>query len=178
MSGRMIGAYQPRTRRGQMADTLADWRHAFVHAMNMALLRGAGGVLFLGAAAGSVALLSYNANDPTLNNAASGEPTNLLGGLGATAADLLLLTFGLAAVAALLPPAIWGARALFGRNITNAVARAIAWPAGTVLLAAGLGFFPSPFTLPAKTGGLIGLGLSRILAHAHESWISIAVPLV
>ncbi len=174
----MVGAYQPRTRRGQMADTLADWRHAFVQAMNTAVLRGAGAALFLGSAAGFVALVTYNPEDPTLNNAASGDATNLLGGPGATAADLLLLTFGLAAVAALLPPAVWGARALFGRNITNAVGRAIAWPAGTVLLAAGLGLVPSPFTLPAKTGGLIGLGLSRILAHAHESWISIAVPLV
>jgi S-DNA-T family DNA segregation ATPase FtsK/SpoIIIE len=161
-----------------MADTLADWRHAFVQAMNTAVLRGAGAALFLGSAAGFVALVTYNPEDPTLNNAASGDATNLLGGPGATAADLLLLTFGLAAVAALLPPAVWGARALFGRNITNAVGRAIAWPAGTVLLAAGLGLVPSPFTLPAKTGGLIGLGLSRILAHAHESWISIAVPLV
>jgi S-DNA-T family DNA segregation ATPase FtsK/SpoIIIE len=174
----MVGAYQPRTRRGQMADTLADWRHAFVQAMNMAVLRGAGAALFLGSAAGFVALVTYNPDDPTLNNAASGDATNLLGGPGAIAADFLLLTFGFAAVAALLPPAIWGARALFGRNITNAVARAIAWPTGTVLLAAGLGLFPSPFTLPAKSGGLIGLGLSRILAHAHESWISIAVPLI
>jgi S-DNA-T family DNA segregation ATPase FtsK/SpoIIIE len=172
----MVGAYQPRTRRGQMADTLADWRHAFVQAMNTAVLRGAGAALFLGAAAGFLALVTYNPDDPTLNNAASGDATNLLGGMGATAADLLLLTFGLAAVAALLPPAVWGARALFGRNITNAIGRAIAWPAGTVLLAAGFGLFPSPFTLPAKTGGLIGLGLSRILAHTHESWIATGVP--
>jgi DNA segregation ATPase FtsK/SpoIIIE, S-DNA-T family len=178
----MIGAYQPRTRRGQMADRLDDWRRAFVHAMNTALLRGAGGILFLGAAAGFVALVSYNANDPTLNNAASGDPTNLLGGLGATAADLLLLTFGLAAVAALLPPAIWGARALLGRNVTNANARAMAWPAGAVLLAAGLGLFPSPVTLPAKTGGLIGLatqGLLMRVAHAaNADWIATAVPLL
>src|SRR5271168_49190 len=176
--GRMVGAYQPRTRRGQMADTLSDWRHAFVRAMNTAVLRGAGAALFLGSAAGFLALVTYNSDDPTLNNAASGDATNFLGGPGAIAADFLLLTFGFAAVAALLPPAIWGARALFGRNITNAVARAIAWPSGTVLLAAGLGLFPSPFTLPAKSGGLIGLGLSRILAHTHESWIGIAVPFV
>jgi len=174
----MVGAYQPRTRRGQMADTLADWRHAFVQAMNTAMLRGAGAALFVGSAAGVVALVSYNPDDPTLNNAASRDASNLLGGLGATAADLLYLTFGLAAFAALLPPAMWGARALFGRNVTNAVSRAIAWPAGTVLLAAGLGLFPSPFTLPAKTGGLIGLGLSRILAHAHQGWIATAIPLV
>jgi S-DNA-T family DNA segregation ATPase FtsK/SpoIIIE len=180
--GRMIGAYQPRTLRGQMADRLDDWRRAFIHAMNTALLRGAGAALFLGSAAGFVALVSYNANDPTLNNAASGEPTNLLGGLGATAADLLLLTFGLAAIAALLPPAIWGARALLGRNVTNAMGRAMAWPAGAVLLAAGLGVFPSPVTLPARTGGLIGLATQGLLARvghaAHVDWITTAVPLI
>jgi DNA segregation ATPase FtsK/SpoIIIE, S-DNA-T family len=174
----MVGAYQPRTRRSQMADTLADWRHAFVQAMNAAMLRGAGALLLLGSAAGFMALVSYNPDDPTLNNAASGDATNLLGGPGAIAADFLLLTFGFAAVAALLPPAVWGARALFGRNISNASLRGIAWPLGAVLLAAGLGAFPSPFTLPAKTGGLIGLTLSHLLTHLHPAWIATAISLI
>jgi len=168
----MVGAYQPRTRRSQMADTLADWRHAFVQAMNAAMLRGAGALLFVAATAGFIALLSYNPDDPTLNNAASGDTSNWLGGPGATAADLLLLAFGFGAIAALLPPAVWGARALFGRNLSNPALRAIAWPSGAVLLAAGASLFPAPFTLPAKSGGVIGITVSRSLAHIHPDWVA------
>jgi len=173
----MIGAYQPRSRRSQMADRLEDWRRALVHALNTAVLRGAGAALFLASVAGFAALLSYSANDASLNNASSGEASNLLGGLGATAADLLLQTFGLAAVAALLPPCVWGARALLGRGITNAVWRAVAWPTGAVLMAAGFGLIPAPFTLPARSGGLIGEALVGILGHLRVHWIGIVIPL-
>jgi len=176
--GRMIGAYQPRSRRSQMADRLDDWRRTLVHTLNTAVLRGAGAALFLGAIAGFAALLTYNPNDVSLNNATSGEPSNLLGGLGATAADLLLLTFGLAAVAALLPPCVWGIRALLGHGITKAAWRALAWPAGAVLMAAGFGLIPPPLTLPARTGGVIGEALAGIFRHVHIHWIGIVIPLL
>ena len=63
--GRMVGAYQPRSPRRQMADRIADWKRALGQAMRAALLRGAGALLLLASVAGFVALLSYNANDPS-----------------------------------------------------------------------------------------------------------------
>ena len=44
--------------------------------------------------------------------------------------------------------------------------RAFAWPLGTVLVAAGLGILPAPLTLPAGTGGLIGIAAAGLSAHA------------
>ena len=174
----MIGAYQPRTRRARMADRIEDLRRKAMHALNVLLVRGAGAMLLFLSILGFVALASYSPGDSSLNNAASAEPANLLGGFGATAADILLQTFGLAAIAALLPPAVWGARALLGRGVSRALSRAVAWPMGAVVLAAGLGLFPAPFTLPAQTGGLVGLALAGILAHFGIAWLAIGVPLV
>jgi DNA segregation ATPase FtsK/SpoIIIE, S-DNA-T family len=174
--GRMIGVYQPRSRKAAIADAFDDVRRSLTRALNTAFLRGAGALLFLGSLAAFVALVSYNPDDASLNNATAVDPSNLLGGLGATAADLLYLTFGLASAATLLPLCIWGVFALFGKGVTNATWRAIAWPAGAVLVAAGLGLFPAPFTLPAGTGGLIGSAMHNLLAHVHTKWVATAVP--
>ena len=180
--GRIIGAYQPRTRRAAMADTFDDVRRALLHFLGTAVLRSAGALLFLIAAAGMLALATYSPGDGSLNNATSRDPSNLLGGLGATAADLLLQTFGLAALAALAPPAVWGALGLAGKNIRHAGWRALAWPIGTALAAGGCGAFPAPVIMPAGGGGLIGLavfGLARHAAEAsHQPWVVQAVPIV
>jgi S-DNA-T family DNA segregation ATPase FtsK/SpoIIIE len=59
--------------------------------------------------------------------------------------------------------------------------RAFAWPLGTVLFAAGLGVFPAPLTLPAGTGGLIGIAAASLSAHVGQvygaHWIASALPL-
>ena len=177
--GRTIGVYQPRSRRSRMADRVEDLRRRMEAVLRAAATRGAGAALFVGSAAGFLALLSYNPNDPSLNNAASGDATNLLGGFGATAADILLQAFGIAAVGVLLPPCVWGARALMGRGVTHAMWRAAAWPFGGLLLAAGLGALPQPILLPAGTGGLVGLVAQAILARTiadHSGWLLAAIP--
>jgi DNA segregation ATPase FtsK/SpoIIIE, S-DNA-T family len=180
--GRMIGVYQPRTRRAAIADRFDQARRTILRAVEMALMRGAGAALVVGSAAAFLALVSYSANDSSLNNATARDPSNWLGGLGATAADLLLETFGLAAIAALAPLAVWGARALAGRGVSHAMWRALAWPGGALLLAAGLGLLPAPFTLPARTGGLIGVAATGLATHLsvawHQGWIAYAIPLL
>ncbi len=179
---RSIGVYEPRSRRAAMADALADARRTVIHAAGVAALRGAGLALFLGSAAALVALATYNPNNSSLNNATGSDPTNLLGGFGATAADLLLQTFGIAALAALAPPAVWGARALSGRALSYPLWRALAWPLGTLFVAAGLGIFPAPITMPAGAGGLIGLAAAGLSSHAaqvyDEHWVGILLPLL
>jgi DNA segregation ATPase FtsK/SpoIIIE, S-DNA-T family len=171
MSGaRSTGVYQPRARGAAMADAMADARHALRRLTQILVLRGAG-LLVLGAtAAALLALLSYDSGDASLNNASSGDVANLLGPFGATAADLLFQFFGFGALAFLLPPAVWGTRALMGWTLRYAVPRAFAWPAGTILLAAGLGILPRPEGLPAGAGGLIGIAAASIAARFGTLW--------
>lgn len=180
--GRSIGVYQPRSRGGAMRDALDEARRAIARVLRIAVLRGAGGVLLLASMAAFVALMSYHHADPSLNNATGQDPSNLLGGPGAAAADLLLECLGFAAIAFLAPPAVWGARALRGRGLSYALWRAFVWPVGTVLVAAGLGVLPSPFALPAKTGGWIGIAAAGLSSHVAQrygmAWLGIVLPLL
>ncbi len=174
------GVYQPRSRGAAMADALADARRALANLLRLALMRGAGGLLFLGGLAALVALASYSADDSSLNNATGHQDSNWLGPLGATAADILLQSFGIAALAALAPPMVWGFRALLGRSLKHAMWRALAWPLGCVFLAAGLGVMPRPEMLPAGAGGLIGIAVAALSAHVAQvyatPWIATAMP--
>jgi S-DNA-T family DNA segregation ATPase FtsK/SpoIIIE len=176
------GVYQPRSTRGQFSDAMAEARRALARALNILFVRGAGLVLALGSFAAMIALLSYNSQDASWNNATGVEPYNLLGPLGATAADLLLQAFGLAAIAALAPPLCWGIAALFGTYPRYAIWRACAWPLGAVLVAAGFGVFPAIHALPAETGGLIGIGAVALSRHVAEvfgqSWLAVVMPLL
>jgi S-DNA-T family DNA segregation ATPase FtsK/SpoIIIE len=173
-----MGAYQPRTRRANIADSLHEFRRATAHFFGTVVFRGSGLLLLLGAGAGLLALASYNPADGSLNNATGRDSLNWLQGPGATAADLLLQLLGLAAFAGLTVPAIWGATALCGRGLRHADLRAIAWPLGTVFIAAAMGAFPAPFVLPAGAGGLVGLAVFGMLRHAAQQshWLLYAVP--
>src|SRR5579862_2591325 len=174
--------YQPRSRGAAMSDALAEARIAVVRLTQLAIMRGAGVVIVLATLAVTVSLATYSSTDPSLNNATGKAVSNWLGPLGATAADMLLQTFGIAAIAFIAPLAVWGARALMGRGISRAIWRALAWPIGTVLVAGGLGAFPRPETLPAGAGGWIGIwaaSLSQNAGHVWgQPWIGTVLPLL
>jgi S-DNA-T family DNA segregation ATPase FtsK/SpoIIIE len=171
MASRMIGGvYHPRAKGGAMSDALADAKRAMNRLMRILALRGAGLALLLAAAAALVALLTYSADDASLNNANLRDITNWLGPLGAVAADLLLQIFGLAALAFLAPLFVWGARGLAGKTLKYAMWRLVAWPLGTVTMAAGLGLLPRPASLPAGSGGMIGIAATGLSAHAAQIW--------
>ncbi len=179
---RMIGGvYHPRAKGGAMSDALADAKRAMNRLMRMLALRGGGLLLLIGATAALAALASYSADDASLNNANLRDVANWLGPLGAVGADLLLQLFGLAALAFLAPLFVWGFRAVRGRSIRYAMWRLLAWPLGTFTVAAGLGLFPRPTSLPAGSGGLIGIAASGLSTHAAEVWhapmLSWALPL-
>ncbi|HEX3651651.1 MAG TPA: DNA translocase FtsK 4TM domain-containing protein [Rhizomicrobium sp.] len=179
-SRRSMGVYQPRSRRAAFTDALAEARRAVVRAIRIALVRGAGAVVFVAACAGLLALATFSPNDASLSNATGAEPANWLGGLGATAASLLLETFGIGALAFLAPPAVWGARAMTGRSVRRPLWRAAAWPLATVIVAGGLGLLPRLNALRAGTGGLLGVVIVNLSDHAgrayHQAWIGTAVP--
>jgi S-DNA-T family DNA segregation ATPase FtsK/SpoIIIE len=178
----MAGVYQPRSRGAAMSDALAEARIALARLLQLAILRGAGLLVLLATLAVGVALATYTASDPSLNNATGKAVSNWLGPLGATAADVLLQAFGIAAFAFVAPLAVWGARAMAGKGLKHALWRAVAWPFGTVLIAAGLGWLPSPEKLPAGMGGWIGIAAASLSAHVGQvygqSWIGIALPLL
>lgn len=168
---RMIGGvYHPRARGGAMSDALADARAAMNRLVRMLAMRGAGLALMLAAGAALVALLSYSADDASLNNANLRDVSNLLGPLGAVAADLLLQIFGWASLAFLAPLLVWGARALRGKSLKYAMWRLLAWPLGTITVAAGLGMLPRFASLPAGSGGMIGIASTGLSAHAAQVW--------
>ncbi len=179
---RPMGVYQPRARKMAFADAMAEARLTAMRALRAAMIRSAGVALFLFAITGIIALASYNSADPSFDNATARDASNLLGRYGAIEADLLLQLFGLAALAFLAAPAIWGARTAMGRIMPYTLWRALAWPFGTLLLAAGLGVMPTVSSLPAGAGGLIGLGaaqLSRLMATSWDmSWLATVVPLI
>jgi len=178
----MGGVYRPRPRGAAMTDALAEARIALARLTQIAILRGAGALVLLAALAVALALATYSSGDPSLNNATGRPVDNWLGPLGATAADVLLQAFGIAAFAFLAPLAVWGGRAMMGKGLTRAVSRAVAWPLGTVLVAAGLGMFSPPQSLPAGAGGWIGIAASNLSKYAGQvygqHWIGWALPLL
>jgi len=129
------GVYHPRARGGVMSDALTDARHAMKRLMRILALRGAGLTLLLAATAALLALLSYSADDASLNNANLRDAANWLGPVGAVAADMLLQIFGWAALAFLAPLLVWGMRALRGKSLKYAMWRLLAWPLGTITVA-------------------------------------------
>ena len=118
--------YSPRARGGAMQDAMAEARRAMTRLMRILVLRGAGLALLLAAAAALLALVSYHSGDPSINNANGRQALNWMGPFGAVAADLLLQSFGFAAICALAPLLVWGARALMGRSLKYAMWRAVA----------------------------------------------------
>ena len=183
MSGtRASGVYQPRRPGAEWADTWSDAKRAMTKLMRILVMRGAGLLVLLAAAAVLIAFISYDPADASPDNATGGEVSNLLGPMGATAADILLQFFGFAALAFLAAPIAWGTRALMGWSMRYAVARAFAWPLGTVFLAAGLGILPRPEGLPAGAGGLIGIAAASLASRFAEiyqlSWIGWVLPLL
>ena len=151
-----------------MSDALADARHAMKRLMRLAAMRGAGLLLFVAALAALAALVSYSGDDASFNNANARPVANLLGPLGATAADLLLQTFGFAAIFAFAPLLVWGIRALAGKNLRHAMWRLLAWPLGTLIVAAGFGIIPATANLPAGAGGWIGIAAAGLSVHAGQ----------
>ena len=176
------GVYQPRSRRSAMSDALEQAKRDALRLGRAASLRAAGALLLLAALFGYAALAFYNPADGSLNNATNATPHNLLGGFGAAAGDLLFQAFGVAALAFLASPAVWGLRALLGRHLRHGMPRLMAWFLGTVCTAAGLGVLPAPLALPAGYGGMIGITVANLSAHVGQvygaAWVGTLVPLV
>jgi S-DNA-T family DNA segregation ATPase FtsK/SpoIIIE len=117
------------------------------------------GVLFaLVALALTVALMTYDPADPSLNTATYRATRNLVGPAGAVIADLLLQGFGLAAGLPVLCLLAWAWRLATQRGLGTFPLRLIGFLAGLPLVAAAAALLPLPgqFPVQAGPGGAIG----------------------
>jgi len=147
----------------------------------------AGTLLFLLTIAAVLALVSYHADDPSLNTASGAVPRNLLGGPGAWFADMLYALLGvpallLAPVGLIIAARLWGDRPVgdWGRMLRGVLI-------GMLLLGTGLAFWPWWQTsFAGGLGGVIGLGvasgirwgLSFVGEPVAELWIGRGIALL
>src|SRR5258705_2572093 len=153
---RSAGVYQPRSRRGQIADAIASARDWLRELVAEALRRALGLGLAMVAIAMIAALASYDSADPSFNVATGREAGNWLGATGAYAADLLFQMFGLAALALSAAFGAWGWQTVTGKHLKQAPLRLLALVLGALFLAGGLGALPGMTALPAGAGGIPG----------------------
>jgi S-DNA-T family DNA segregation ATPase FtsK/SpoIIIE len=180
-ANRSIGVYQPRSRRGQIADALQSFRAWLTDLVAETLWRGLGLGLLLIATAMFVSLLSHDPDDPSFDVATGRETVNWLGGLGAYSSDLLFQLFGLAAFGLAFTIACWGWQLAKGTRLKQIALRALAALLGALLLAAAFGAVLEISFLPAGAGGIpgrmAGVSIARIAA-AFAPWLAIAIPIL
>ena len=121
-------------------------------------------VLLVGVACCYAALITWSAQDPSLNHAVNGSVHNLLGRAGAFVADLLMQLLGLSSAVILIPLAIWGWQLLVYRALNQPKLRIILWLIGSVAAVATIAYFPVTDRWPLRTGlgGVLGDVLLRL----------------
>ncbi len=123
-------------------------------------LRVTGLALIAMGAVGWLSLLTWSIGDPSINRATNGTANNLLGSAGASLADMLFQTVGLAAIALFLPPVVWGVTMARGDYVSRLRHRLAMWTLAMVFLASTLSMIPKPegWMLAHGLGGVIGDG--------------------
>ncbi len=178
----MAGVYQPRSRGAAMSDALAEARIALARLTQLVIMRGAGLLVLLATLAVGLSLASYSPGDPSLNNATGRAVSNWLGPLGATAADVLLQAFGIAALAFLAPLAVWGARAVLGKGLSRAVWRGHRLADRDCARRGRPRLAAEPAGPACRMGGWIGIAAASLSEHAGQfygqRWLGVALPLL
>ncbi len=123
----------------------------------------------------ALALLTYNAGDPSANVVSDDPISNVLGGAGAWIADWLVRGFGVAAAAAALAPIAWGCRALKLKPTRRIALRLGALVLVLPCLATGLAALEGVESWPLHdwSGGVVGTVLHQQAALLLDSaaWI-------
>jgi S-DNA-T family DNA segregation ATPase FtsK/SpoIIIE len=134
----------------------------------MAELTGLGLLCLVGAL--GLSLASWSVQDPSLNHAVDGPVRNLLGRPGAILADLIMQLTGLAALAFLAPPALWGWQLVNHRSLERGRWRLAMWLIGGFAATGFASLLPvtDRWPLPTGLGGVVGdaiLAVPRRLAQ-------------
>src|SRR5215472_14201921 len=110
-------------------------------------LRELGGLaLIVVAILAALALATWSVQDPSLSHATNTPIRNVLGVGGAIVADLVMQLIGLAALALILPIAIWGWRLATHRPLNRERIRLAFWVLGVLLAAAAAACLPRSAT--------------------------------
>jgi len=127
-----------------------------------------GGLLLIGVAAGSLALLTWSVEDPSLNHATSTPIHNWLGKGGAIGADIAMQFVGLACIAGLVAPACWGWRLVTERKLSRPWPRMGLALLGLICASGFASLLPAPasWPLPTGLGGVVGDGVLWVPRHA------------
>jgi len=133
------------------------------------LMEGAGALLIFASLLLLAALASFDPGDPSANSAGSSHVHNIVGPLGATAADLGFQWLGLASLLLPLVLLAWAFRLLLNRGIQQVSLRLALLLPQMVLAAVAVTLLPPGLGWPVRAGmgGVIGkMGLAA-LAHTH-----------
>jgi S-DNA-T family DNA segregation ATPase FtsK/SpoIIIE len=145
------------------------WADAWT-ALKRRLFESTGFALLLASFLLTLALLTYDPRDPSLNTAVDAAPHNVLGPNGAVVADLLRQSFGLGAF--LIPTVLlgWSLRLLLNRPLKSIWLRGALLPVVLALGALALSVLDAG--LPAsgmRSGGAVGWALHRLVSTAGLS---------
>ena len=137
------------------ARTITAWLRAFL-LRRLAELTGAAAMAI--AVAATLALFTYDPQDPSLLHASDRAPTNLLGASGSAMADPVLRAVGAAGL--FLPVALffWGGRRMLHAGRSRTPFLALYLPPAILLATPGLAMLtpPGAWPLPNGLGGVIG----------------------
>ena len=129
----------------------------------------------------ALALVTYNASDPSANVASGGSTSNVLGSAGAWIADWLLRGFGAAAAAAAIAPIAWGCRGLKLKRTRRTALRLGALVLVLPCLAMGLAALQGIADWPLREGpgGVAGTVLHQHaeLLFGGSAWVASAAAL-
>jgi S-DNA-T family DNA segregation ATPase FtsK/SpoIIIE len=146
---------RPQRRSESALDALKDALRAFLARRAQEII----GVSLVAATVfAAIALGTWSADDPSLNNATDAPVKNALAFPGAVASDILMQLFGLGAVALVVPPAIWGWRLLRRGELGRVQLRLALWVIGGGAATAVASALPvtDRWPLPTGLGGVCG----------------------
>jgi S-DNA-T family DNA segregation ATPase FtsK/SpoIIIE len=114
----------------------------------------------------AIALATWSVQDPSFNHATDAAVKNWIGLPGAVVADFLMQSLGIAALAVILPAAIWGWQFVTHRATSRLRVRLAGWLVGIVFCAGFVAALPisQNWPLPAGLGGVLGDALIRLPA--------------
>jgi S-DNA-T family DNA segregation ATPase FtsK/SpoIIIE len=167
---------------GYSARSSARRRHGWADALTALrrrLFESLGFALLLASFLLTLALLTYDPRDPSLNTAVDAAPHNFLGQNGAVLADLFRQSFGLAAF--LIPTVLlgWSLRLLLNRPLKSIGLRGALVP--VVLAFGALALSVLDAGLPSsgmRSGGAVGWALHRLVSSAGLSAAALPISMV
>lgn len=115
----------------------------------------------LGAA---LSLVTWSAQDPTLNYAHDGAVKNLLGAPGALIGDLIMQVWGISALALLTPIGIWGWHLIMRHRLDRILGRLAFLFCGAACAAGLASLLPatSNWPMPTGLGGVVGDAMASL----------------